>query len=122
MSHDTDIRRRDLLAAAGALAGMAGLGWAESLSAAEKSVASATRKFHHIGLPTDKKRENERYLAESKVYITDPAADPFRGRTWRSKWKTARRRSPSTNLPRCSPSRSCPSRASRSASSNTKDF
>jgi hypothetical protein len=78
MSHETDIRRRDLLAAAGVMAGIAGFGLAESLSAAEKSAGATPRKFHHVGIPTDKKRENERYLAEAKVYITDPAADPFR--------------------------------------------
>lgn len=74
MARKTDVNRRDLLAAAAALAG---LGAAESLLAADGGPAPSLR-FHHVGIPTNKKRENERFLEESKVYITDPAADPFR--------------------------------------------
>ena len=35
-------------------------------------------EFHHVGIPTDKKRENEIYLEEAKVYITDMEASPYR--------------------------------------------
>ena len=27
-------------------------------------------KYHHIGIPTDKPRENERYLEEFKMYVS----------------------------------------------------
>lgn len=36
------------------------------------------REFHHVGIPTRKKRPNETYLEGGKVHITDAAADPFR--------------------------------------------
>jgi hypothetical protein len=32
------------------------------------------RKLHHIGIPTQDKHENETYLADAKLYITDVAA------------------------------------------------
>lgn len=44
MSHESDIRRRDLLAAAGAAASMVGFGMVESLTAAEKDQSSAPQK------------------------------------------------------------------------------
>jgi hypothetical protein len=77
MSRTKDVNRRDLLAAAGA-AGLLGFGVIGSLSAEESGKGPAPLKFHHIGLPTDKKHDNERFLAESKVYITQPSADAFR--------------------------------------------
>ncbi|MBT3377961.1 MAG: hypothetical protein HN742_01375 [Lentisphaerae bacterium] len=30
-------------------------------------------EFHHIGIPTDKKRENETYMEGAKLYVTDVA-------------------------------------------------
>ena len=36
------------------------------------------RKFDHMGLPTDEKQPNELYVAETKVWVTDPAAHPYR--------------------------------------------
>ncbi len=34
--------------------------------------------FHHIGLPTDEPQPNETYVAETKVWVTDPADHPYR--------------------------------------------
>ena len=34
-------------------------------------------QFHHVGVPSEKKRPNETYLADAKLYITDVAADPY---------------------------------------------
>ena len=34
-------------------------------------------QFHHVGVPSAKKRPNETYLADAKLYITDVAADPY---------------------------------------------
>ena len=36
------------------------------------------RKFDHVGLPTDEKQPHELYVAETKVWVTDPAAHPYR--------------------------------------------
>lgn len=36
------------------------------------------RNFDHVGLPTDEKQPNEMYVAETKVWVTDPAAHPYR--------------------------------------------
>ena len=79
---DNDINRRDLIAALGAGAGLAlwGAG-AANLLAAESGCCPASKqalKYHHIGIPTDKKHDKERLLEDSKVYITDPGDDPFR--------------------------------------------
>jgi len=30
-------------------------------------------EFHHIGIPSSKKRENETYMAGAKLYVTDVA-------------------------------------------------
>ena len=35
------------------------------------------REFHHVGLISDKKRENETYIPDSKCYITDCQSHPF---------------------------------------------
>ncbi|MHC4201678.1 MAG: VOC family protein [Planctomycetota bacterium] len=34
------------------------------------------RELHHIGIPTDKKQENEGYLEGGKVFFTDPEKSP----------------------------------------------
>ena len=34
--------------------------------------------FDHVGLPTDQKQPDELYVAETKVWVTDPAAHPYR--------------------------------------------
>lgn len=34
--------------------------------------------FHHFGVPTDAKQDNETYLEGAKVYITDPESHPYR--------------------------------------------
>ena len=34
--------------------------------------------FHHFGVPTNAKQENEVYLDGAKVYVTDPEIHPYR--------------------------------------------
>ena len=34
--------------------------------------------FHHYGVPTDAKHENEIYIEGAKVYITDAESHPYR--------------------------------------------
>lgn len=34
--------------------------------------------FHHIGLPTSDPQPNETYIADTKVWVTDPADHPYR--------------------------------------------
>jgi len=36
------------------------------------------RKFHHIGLPTDDAQDGETYVPDTKVFVTDPDAHPYR--------------------------------------------
>jgi len=36
------------------------------------------REFDHVGLPTDTKQEGEMYVEQTKVWVTDPAAHPYR--------------------------------------------
>jgi hypothetical protein len=36
------------------------------------------KSFHHIGLPTHEKQPNETYVADTKVWVTDPADHPYR--------------------------------------------
>ncbi len=36
------------------------------------------RAFHHIGLPTEDPQPDETYVAETKVWVTDPADHPYR--------------------------------------------
>ena len=36
------------------------------------------KEFHHVGIPTDVKRENETYVADCKAYITDFEKHPYR--------------------------------------------
>ena len=33
--------------------------------------------FHHFGVPTNAKHDNETYIEGAKVYITDPQAHPY---------------------------------------------
>jgi hypothetical protein len=35
-------------------------------------------QFHHLGVPTKVKQPSETYLEGGKVFITDPAASPYR--------------------------------------------
>jgi len=34
-------------------------------------------EFHHVGLPTHRKRPGETYLAEARLHITDAEASPY---------------------------------------------
>lgn len=36
------------------------------------------REFDHIGIPTDDKQPNEMYVPDTKVWVTDPLAHPYR--------------------------------------------
>ncbi len=36
------------------------------------------RKFDHVGLTTDEKQPNEMYVPETKVWVTDPTAHPYK--------------------------------------------
>jgi hypothetical protein len=36
------------------------------------------RQFHHIGLPTDEKQPKEVYVADTKVWVTNPDDHPYR--------------------------------------------
>lgn len=36
------------------------------------------RQFHHVGLPTDESRPGEVYVADTKVWVTDPRRHPYR--------------------------------------------
>ncbi len=36
------------------------------------------REFHHLGLPTDEKHDGEIYVAETKVFVTEPGNHPYR--------------------------------------------
>lgn len=36
------------------------------------------REFHHMGVPTDEKQENEVYVEASKLWVTDPEDHPYR--------------------------------------------
>ncbi|MBN1343047.1 MAG: hypothetical protein JXQ73_10230 [Phycisphaerae bacterium] len=38
----------------------------------------ASSQFHHLGVPTSAKHDNEIYIEGGKVYATDPAAHPYR--------------------------------------------
>src|SRR5687767_6169176 len=39
---------------------------------------TGTRIFHHIGLPTDISQPGEVYVADTKVWVTDPRRHPYR--------------------------------------------
>ena len=34
--------------------------------------------FHHFGVPTQQKSDNERYLESAKLFLTDPENHPYR--------------------------------------------
>ena len=36
------------------------------------------RIFHHVGLPTGEPQAGEKYVADTKVWVTDPAHHPYR--------------------------------------------
>ena len=35
------------------------------------------QEFHHIGIPTDRQRDNEAYVEGGKVHVTDVGASPY---------------------------------------------
>ena len=35
-------------------------------------------EFHHVGIPTQTKREGETYLEKARLFVTDAAASPFK--------------------------------------------
>ena len=38
----------------------------------------ASVEFHHFGVPTQAKSQNETYVAGAKVYVSDPEKHPYR--------------------------------------------
>ncbi|WP_051697461.1 VOC family protein [Prevotella sp. 10(H)] len=40
-------------------------------------IASWGWKYHHIGIPTNEQKENERYLPEFKTYVSGFDSNPF---------------------------------------------
>ena len=36
------------------------------------------RNLHHVGIPTDQRHDNETYLVDAKLYVTDATASPNR--------------------------------------------
>lgn len=50
---------------------------ADACRGSKKGKTLARAKFHHIGVPTQAKHKNERYLDGGKVYITDPDKNPY---------------------------------------------
>ncbi len=36
------------------------------------------KQFDHVGLPTEEKQPVERYVKETRVWVTDPLAHPYR--------------------------------------------
>jgi hypothetical protein len=38
----------------------------------------ASSEFHHFGVPTSAKAENESFIEGAKVHVTDPERHPFR--------------------------------------------
>jgi len=41
-------------------------------------IALSMRIFDHVGVPTAEKQPDEMYVAETKVWVTDPARHPFK--------------------------------------------
>lgn len=82
MSH-VEMDRRTILKTAGVGIAMALAGLkADEVLGAEacgdaKSLALPCASFHHIGVPTQTKHEDERFLEGAKVYITDPDKSPY---------------------------------------------
>jgi len=62
---------------------LAGLGAADAADAPRDAGDLGASKnmpcgaFHHIGVPTTTKHDDEQYLDDAKVYITDPDKHPF---------------------------------------------
>lgn len=42
------------------------------------STYTGPRVFHHIGLPTDVSQPDEVYVADTKVWVTDPRRHPYK--------------------------------------------
>lgn len=42
-----------------------------------KATAEWGWKYHHLGVPTKDKKENERYLKQFKMYVSDFPTSPF---------------------------------------------
>ena len=42
------------------------------------NTTSGPREFHHIGLPTDVSQPGEVYVADTKVWVTDPRRHPYK--------------------------------------------
>jgi len=38
----------------------------------------STAEFHHFGVPTSQKSDNENYVEGAKVYVSDPESHPYR--------------------------------------------
>jgi len=36
------------------------------------------RQFHHVGIPTDEPQPGEMYVADTKVWVTDPMDHPYK--------------------------------------------
>jgi hypothetical protein len=36
------------------------------------------QEFHHVGIPTETRRDGETYLEPAKLYVTDAEASPYR--------------------------------------------
>ena len=36
------------------------------------------RQFHHVGIPTDEPQPGEMYVADTKVWVTDPLQHPYK--------------------------------------------
>ena len=93
MEQEQLTNRRSMLKASGAglglaLAGLGAAGVSAVTAVTESHAATAAKSaadprslpcgaFHHIGVPTKIKHENETYLEASKVYITDPDTHPY---------------------------------------------
>jgi len=82
MDH-VEMDRRMLLKTAGVGIALAFAGLkADAVLGAEssgdaKKLALPRATFHHIGVPTQTKHEDERFLEGGKVYITDPDKSPY---------------------------------------------
>jgi hypothetical protein len=84
MDH-VEMDRRTVIKTAGAglalvLAGLKGTDIlaADAVCASDKKLGVTRAQFHHIGVPTQIKHEEERFLEGGKVYITDPEKSAYR--------------------------------------------
>ena len=53
-------------------------GWPTARSSRVRPESNNMRQFHHVGLPTDESHPGEVYVAETKVWVTDPRQHPYR--------------------------------------------